>query len=771
MGLISNKRMRKNHTEAPSKKRKRSLNSHEISKAVDSDALAWNEVAFPDRFEDAEGFFGLEEVSDVEVIRDIEPGKIEFRVKEGAAQQSNEEKPKKRKLKPSDNQFGEKKTNAEVEWEGIDDHNDQINEKDDAVAKESKASKWKERREKARERRRQEKSSKRENGRKETLDDAAEPTGNEFGALDVEIDEGCDISAWKDLELSSETLSALSRLKFSTPTPIQRAAIPQVLSGHDVIGKASTGSGKTLAFGIPIYEHCLRLKNNRTMSGKSLMDSDSRTPAALILSPTRELAVQISKHLEDLCSSDASVATITGGLSVHKQQRRLSYADVVVGTPGRLWEVINGSKDLINKLFQAQLLVIDEADRLLSEGHFKEVDEILTLLDRKGEPEDDSNSPQPDNPRDHRQTLVFSATFQKDLQQKLAGKSRSSTEILTKENSMEYLIKRLNFRESKPQFIDVNPLSQMASKLHEGIIECAALEKDLYLYATLLLRPTTRTLIFTNSITSARRLFPYLQNLNINAYPLHSQMPQKARLRSVERFSSPSSQSSILIATDVAARGLDISAVDLVIHYHVPRAADMYVHRSGRTARAERSGESILLCAPEEVQGVRRLVAKVHARNATKLGSSQTDDKKFFIRTLEIDRRVVTRLKPRVVLSKKISDAGLAKEKKVHEDDWLKTAAEDLGVDYDSEEFAAVGQGSKKGRGQGRLKRDQEASQVSKAELAGLKAELREELGRRINVGVSERYLTAGGVDVDELLSGRKGDFLGAQGPALNGLE
>ncbi len=235
-------------------------------------------------------------------------------------------------------------------------------------------------------------------------------------------------------------------------------------------------------------------------------------------------------------------------------------------------------------------------------------------------------------------------------------------------------------------------------------------------------------------------------------------MPQKARLRSIERFSSPTSPSSILIATDVAARGLDIPSVQLIIHYHVPRAADMYVHRSGRTARAASSGSSILLCAPEEVLGVRRLVAKVHARHAS-VGAS--DRNKYFIRTIEIDRQIVARLKSRVALSKKLSDASLAKEKKGHEENWLRTAAEDLGVDYDSEEFAA-GDASKRGRGQGRKNAEKEARSLTKGEVGALKAELKQMLGQRINVGVSERYLTAGGVDVDELLMGeRSSAFLG----------
>lgn len=242
-------------------------------------------------------------------------------------------------------------------------------------------------------------------------------------------------------------------------------------------------------------------------------------------------------------------------------------------------------------------------------------------------------------------------------------------------------------------------------------------------------------------------------------------MPQKARLRAVERFSSPNSPSSVLVATDVAARGLDIPSVQLIIHYHVPRAADMYVHRSGRTARAANSGSSVLLCAPEEVLGVRRLVAKVHARNVSTEGS---DKKKYFMRTIEIDRQIVARLKPRVSLSKKISDASLAKEKKGHEENWLRTAAEDLGVDYDSEEFAA-GEGNKRGRGQGRKKVEEEARSLTKGQVGALRAELNQMLGQRVNIGVSERYLTASGVDVDELLTDVKSSaFLGKVDTGIN---
>ena len=279
-------------------------------------------------------------------------------------------------------------------------------------------------------------------------------------------------------------MSSLAKLKFSRPTPIQRATIPEILHGHDVIGKASTGSGKTLAFGIPILEHYLSSRSEENLD-PAIKGSERRCPpVAMVLSPTRELAHQISAHLTDLCSNISAtsprIVTLTGGLSLQKQQRILANADIIIGTPGRLWETISAGQGLLTWLRKLKYLVVDEADRLLSEGHFKEVEEILNSLDREDEEEGDSNKEGQNDLtcKGQRQTLVFSATFQEELQQKLAGKSKGSRgDIMGKQESMEYLLKKLNFREEKPKYIDVNPVSQMASGLREGIVECAGLEK------------------------------------------------------------------------------------------------------------------------------------------------------------------------------------------------------------------------------------------------------------------------------------------------------
>ncbi len=575
------------------------------------------------------------------------------------------------------------------------------------------------------------------------------------------------VSAWNNLNLSSEVLTSVAKLRFLKPTAIQSSSIPAILDGHDVIGKASTGSGKTLAFGIPILEHYLR-NRSEALEKQSIRINDERQhpPAALILSPTRELAHQLSAHLTDLCSNISSrspnIATITGGLSLQKQERIIANADIIIGTPGRLWEIISSSKGLMPWLTQTKFLVLDEADRLLSEGHYKELEEILNALDRTND--DDPSSPPSASPVSqptNRQTLIFSATFAPSLQSKLSGHQKKKPDP-SSADSLTHLISRLNFR-STPKFIDASPLTHLPSSLSEHIVECSALEKDLYLYALLLCHfPSTRTLVFTNSINSVRRLVPFLQYLNLPAHALHSQMPQKARLRSVERFSASVKEKekgagSILVATDVAARGLDIPNMAAVLHYHLPRAADTYVHRSGRTARKDLPGASVLICSPEEVQGMRRLVAKVHATATT----NPDGNKSRGIRTLDIDRRIVGRLKPRTVLAKQIADAGRAKEKKGHEDKWLRDAAEELGVDYDSEEFEKEA-GGMKGKGHGRKKKEEQARGLSHGAVGGMKAELRAMLARRVNVGVSERYLSAGGLDVEELLEGGgREEFLG----------
>lgn len=498
-----------------------------------ADALKWQTAELPDMLNDAEGFFGLEEIDDVEVIKRPD-NSVEFRTT--AANVAEDEQ-------TEDNGEGE---GDDDEFEGFGDDpmeaeateiQDKAEEKV-ATPAEAPTENAKEPKEKAKKEKKT-KAEKKKEKKEQQLAKKAEKSqsdpelmANAFKALDKEeaAEDEVDVSAWVRLDLSPQLVSGLAKLKFSKPTKIQKAAIPHILAGHDVIGKASTGSGKTLAFGIPIVERWLEIYE----SVEEAFEPESRDPIALILSPTRELAHQLTEHIKNLCggmSSSPFICSVTGGLSVQKQQRQLTKADIVIGTPGRLWEVLSSSTDLMKKFKNIKYLVVDEADRLLSEGSFKEAEDILNALDRHTVNEDeDARKPSP------RQTLVFSATFHKGLQQKLAGKGKFG--LMNQADSMEYLLKKLNFREEQPKYVDVNPIAQMAEGLKEGLVECGAMEKDLYLYMLLVLYPNSRTLVFTNSISSARRITPMLQMLNLAANPLHSQMAQVRRSISILSYIS-----------------------------------------------------------------------------------------------------------------------------------------------------------------------------------------------------------------------------------------
>ncbi|RMZ82053.1 hypothetical protein DV737_g2162, partial [Chaetothyriales sp. CBS 132003] len=634
--------------------------------AVRGDALKWKQVALPERLEDGEGFYNLEEIDDVEVVRD-DRNHVMFRPKIPEAESNSLD------AFEDSERFG-----LDREWQGFDDTQGVPPFKPEKT----KPKKMK--------------SAKAPSQRPVEKEDLSQLSYD----LLLDTNEVIDVSAWSELSLSSDIQSAISRLGFSTPTPIQKSAIPPILDGKDLIGKAVTGSGKTLAFAIPLVERYREL-------------DDHKDPTALILAPTRELAHQLEHHIRELClglDNAPRIVKVTGGLSVLKQQRQLENADFIIGTPGRLWEVMNDSNGLIDRLRAIQFLVIDEADRLLSEGHFKEVEDIISLLDRRVVQDDEAEVDAVSKPQ--RQTLVFSATFQKGLHQKLAGKVKKSGDMLSNQQSLAYLLDKLPFR-STPIFIDTNPTANMATRLKEFIVECGAMEKDLYLYATLLQYPRLKTLVFTNSISSVKRLTPMLQNLAQSAFALHSSMPQKARLRSLERYTDSSGLNrGILVATDVAARGLDICDVDLVVHYHVPHTADMYVHRSGRTARADKSGKSIILCSPEELAPTTRLIAKVH-------GQGRTPE------VWAVNREIIQCIRPRMQLAHSIVEAEQAKGKVNSKDNWLRDAAEELGVDYDSDEFEEEGRRLRRGRGGGKAIRLKEKAGVSRDQVRMWRDELK----------------------------------------------
>ncbi|KAL9113829.1 MAG: hypothetical protein Q9227_001963 [Pyrenula ochraceoflavens] len=691
--------------------------------------LQWKQVKLPEYLDDAEGFYDLEEIDDVEVVPQLGRKGVLFRPVSPSRDANGTSG--RDALEPRSVELGQQSEENDLgtEWLGIRDSpsSDAVQTRPTSHPSPSDA-----------------KITNQKPVRKEQSPSLQPDVP--FQILSEAVEQEADVSAWGDLGLSTETLTGIASLGFPRPTPVQRQCIPEILAGHDVIGKAPTGSGKTLAYGIPIIESVLKEQATARQSDTS----QPRSPFALIISPTRELAQQINEHITALLknlSTRPRLVSVVGGLAIQKQKRLLMNADVVVGTPGRLWDIAQSSPDFASHLRRIRFLVVDEADRLLTEGNFKDVEQLLDLLNR--EVFNSQVESEPQEAPERRQTLVFSATLDQALQRKLNKNGRIRGETLYDQNSLVYLIQKLQFHESRPKLVDINPVEQMANGLKEALLECSASEKDVHLYALLLLYPTARTLCFTNSIFSTQRLNSVLQNLDLNVHQLHSSMPQKARLRNLERFSE-SKNNAILIATDVAARGLDIKNIDLVIHYHVPRAADAYVHRSGRTARADKPGKSILLSSPDESANVWRLIGQVHAASS---------EEKTQLIPIELNGQLISRLKPRLELASKITNAMTNRQKSGSQDDWLRKAADELGADYDSEDFAAEAKHSMRGPN-ARMRKSKNA--LSKVELGSLRAELKHLLSKRVNLGVSERYLAGGAINVDDLLRGHgNSNFLG----------
>ncbi|KTW31889.1 uncharacterized protein T551_01150 [Pneumocystis jirovecii RU7] len=504
----------------------------------------------------------------------------------------------------------------------------------------------------------------------------------EFIDISQKFDEiSTSLPEWTKFGLSDIVLKNLSSLSFLSPTHIQKMAIPSIIEGKSVIAKAETGSGKTLVFGIPIVEYIIKNTLN--------------TVSALILVPTRELAHQIMNHLESISKfSSIFIIAIIGGLSVQRQERLFKKKpDIIVATPGRLWEIINQNNYFLTMLSKVRFLVLDEADRLLQEGHFKELEKILNFLKRY---------------KIQRQVLVFSATFKKSLQKKIENSNFFKTNTSTEDEIvLELFFKKLNFGKEM-KFIDANPQENIPKKIKEGIIECKDTDKDLYLYYFLLKYPG-RTIVFMNSIEHVHRIVPILNELNLKPLSLHSQLRQKQRLKVIEKFNN---EISILITSDIAARGIDISEIDHVIHYHLPRSVDLYIHRSGRTARAENSGVAVLLCTPTETIKFRKMLFSLE---------KSIDEILFF----PIDYSLLKKLKPRIYLGKKITDAMHYLNKQ--NNNWLKEAAEDLGIDLNE-------LNSKNNK-----KKD-----ISKKEIQILRLQLKELLSQTLYSGFSQKYLTNG---------------------------
>uniref|UniRef100_A0A0R3RK85 ATP-dependent RNA helicase n=1 Tax=Elaeophora elaphi TaxID=1147741 RepID=A0A0R3RK85_9BILA len=403
-----------------------------------------------------------------------------------------------------------------------------------------------------------------------------------------ELDGGKDnivgISGWRNLCISNEVLKAIADMGFAEPTEIQSLVIPSAVRDRlDIIGAAETGSGKTLAFGIPVVEHLLANQS-------SAENEQIKSVRALILAPTRELVMQIKNHIYALLKyTPFKVASIVGGLSLQKQERILKYVpEIVIATPGRLLALMTSAEadSCLSDWSNLQCLVVDETDRMVEKGHFEDLQHILDTIKK--------------NTSKKLQTFVFSATL---TYTQPVPKKRDGTNAvnMSTDEKISRLIEITGIRKEKHKIIDITSEGGTAKTVVEARINCSnLLEKDTSLIY-LLNRYAGRTLVFTNSIDASRRLHGILKQLDHKPVPLmlHAKMMQKKRLKNLEKFAVE--ENSVLFATDVAARGLDIRDVQHVIHYQVPKTAELYIHRSGRTARATKEGLTVLLIDSQDV--------------------------------------------------------------------------------------------------------------------------------------------------------------------------
>ncbi|CDW94611.1 hypothetical protein [Sporisorium scitamineum] len=622
---------------------------------------------------------------------------------------------------------------------------------------------------------------------------------------------------------------ALVHKGFKQPTEIQNRSIPLALDvqqeaassddsddaaaasasssrrKRDVVGVSQTGSGKTLAYGLPILNYLFENAENAIPSSSRPSAADVPPPlGALILCPTRELALQVSSHLTEivrascLISSNATddvqpeishkkllrrpqIAVVCGGMSEQKQRRllqgrsrqgdRKAGVDIIVATPGRLWEMTRLDDNLAARIKQARFLVLDEADRMVEVGHFAEMEHILNLVNRSearrpsegqdvqqaGSDEDESEvETHGVKPNSNMQTFVFSATLSKTLQINL--KKRRKVKQFTKKRyskrkenatTLDELMDRVDFRDESPAVIDLTPSQGLPEGLMETKIECVGKDKDLYLYYFLLRYPG-RSMVFVNSIDAIRRLTPILAQLQVTCYPIHSQLQQKQRLKNLDRFRtfnrSGKVSNCVLLATDVAARGLDIPSVEHVVHYQLPRSADTYVHRSGRTARAGSSGVSLALIEPKE-KTLWLQLCKAMGRSSD-------------IPIFPVTFSTLALLRERVELALAIDKQTHQANKQAHDDNWLAKLAEEADLAMSDEDVDPDAPTAAKGRGSGK---------AAAAKLNEMKAKLEALLARPITTkGLSHRYLTATGLQgsawVDDMISRKSHEqILGVQ--------
>ncbi len=365
-----------------------------------------------------------------------------------------------------------------------------------------------------------------------------------------------------ELQISSKILKALDEQGFEITSPIQEQAIPSVLEGKDLLGCAQTGSGKTAAFAIPILQ---------ILSEKYGEKNSHKTIRSLILTPTRELAVQIEesfrafgKYLPLKCGC------VLGGVNQRPQEQMLTTGiDILVATPGRLNDLIQ--QKIVN-LSNVEILVLDEADRMLDMGFLKDVKKIISNIKRQ------------------RQTLLFSATMPKEIVELIDSMLRDYVRV-----AVDPVSSTVDTILQKVYFVDTQNKKALLLRLLE--------ENHIY-----------SALVFTRTKHGADILARSLTKANITAEAIHGNKSQANRQKALKNFKNGTTQ--VLIATDIAARGIDIQGLEYVFNYNLPEDAAMYVHRIGRTGRAGRSGTAISFCNFEE-KALLRDIEKLTGDNIT----------------------------------------------------------------------------------------------------------------------------------------------------------
>jgi ATP-dependent RNA helicase RhlE len=357
------------------------------------------------------------------------------------------------------------------------------------------------------------------------------------------------------LGLEPSLLEGIAIRGFEKTTPIQSAVIPLALAGHDVIGCADTGTGKTVAFVLPIL--------NRLLKGRAENPADIGVTRVLILAPTRELCVQIEDDVQGFTyHTDLTSIAVYGGVDMGAQERALKAgADIVVATPGRLMD--HQRSGTVN-FTRVETFVLDEADRMMDMGFWPDVCRIANTLP----------------PKEKRQTLLFSATMPDEVM-KLLG------EVVR-----------------QPQYVQVGSAGGPAQGITHTTENVPSAQKTEWL-AKFLRRTQGPVLVFVRTKSGADRLARKLQSFGIRAAALHADRTQQQRSAAIEGFRG--GQHHVLVATDVAARGLDIDGITHVVNFEVPTSRETYVHRVGRTGRAAATGTALTLVSPEESRALEAL--------------------------------------------------------------------------------------------------------------------------------------------------------------------